>query len=447
MSAAPQTIPFNIIDRSYLITESDEANAQHFPMSLIAAIKLKEGVSHSQLVAAFQSLARKYPQLRLAYQLDYQAVCWRRIADEALDKHLAACVHELPDNCPIEGQIGELIAENNTELSQPVNLFIAGDYLLLRWHHSFGDGKFLFLMLYLLVCELSGRKGSGFQFANVWWKPSWRVSWENPLQGSLIMGRFVKSLFSSYQDYKQDTQDKAEKKRSPIVHGSPMAVRCRVISAENMAILNKAKGDFSLNTLLQVMIGDQLQRLKIQEEAVTYTVSVDLRRYLRDAESYYPSNLASQVRIRIAEGTFPERCAALQKQLTEDLQKGMPLVNVPGEWLLALGGKKTYQAVNRDWLLKSTENDPRRFVMSNVGKLDALFAGVADLLAEDFAPQIAIPLMGGPTLVFCFNSFRQQGTITLSYDAQVFSSAQIDEIMCLFDTEQIEHVAQQLSNQ
>lgn len=444
MSSAPQTIPFNIIDRSYLITESEAENAQHFPMSPVIVLKLKDKTSHSQIETVYKSVARKHPHLRLAYQLDYEQACWKLVPDSSLDDFLSACIHSLPEDCPIESHMGQLIAENNQPLSQPVNLFIAGDYLLIRWHHSFGDGKFLFLMLHLLVCELYGREASKFQFANVFWKPIWRVIWRNPKQGSRIIYDFVKTSFSSYQDFKQDTQD-SENQRAPIVHGSPMAVRCKKISAENLATLNKARGDFSLNTLLQVMIGEHLQRLGFQEEAITYTVSVDLRRYLADTESYYPSNLASQLRVRIAEGTFLERCVSLQKQVGEQLENKAPLIGTVGEWLLALGGKKTYQTVNRDWLLKSTHNDPRRFVMSNVGKLDAIFGGIADLLAEDFAPQIAIPLMGGPALVFCFNSFQEQGNITLSFDPKVFSNAQIDEVLSMFDSPQIQQIAQQLS--
>jgi NRPS condensation-like uncharacterized protein len=445
MSFAPKTIPLNIIDRSYLITESDDGDARHFPMSLVAILKLKESVSQDRLITAFQALARKYPRLRLAYQLDYQGICWRRLPDAELDDYLAACVHVLPDNCPIETHIGQSIAVNNEALSQAINLFIADNYLLLRMHHSFGDGKFMILLLHLIVCELSGQAVSDFKFSNIWWKPIWRVVWQNLGQGSQIIGQFVKSMFSSYQDYKQDTQNSTENKRSPIVSGAPMAVRYKIISAENMALLNEAKHSLSLNTVLQVMIGEHLKRLKFQDEPISYTIPVDLRRYLADANSYYPSNLASQVRITLAEGgTVAQRCTVLQKQITEHLQKKAPLIGVPGEWLLALAGKKTYQAVNREWLLKSTHNDPRRFVLSSLGKLDAVFSASADLLAEDFAPQIAVPLMGGPALVFCFNSFQGRGHITLSYDPEVFASAEIDEILCIFDTPYIQNIAEQL---
>jgi hypothetical protein len=297
------------------------------------------------------------------------------------------------------------------------------------------------VLLQHILSELFGRH-IDTPLSKVWWKPIWRVIWQNMRQGSHVMWQFVKSLSGYYQDYHHDVQGNSATSRIPIVSGSPMGVRFKSISADCLALLNDIKQDISLNTLLQVMIGEHLKKFNIQQEPITYTIPVDLRRYLSESDVYYPSNLASQIRITLPDTSSPvERIQILQQQISEKLQKKEPLVGIPGEWLLAMGGKKTYQAVNRDWLLKSTHNDPRVFILSNLGKLDSFFTPFEDVLAEVFLPQLVIPLMGSPPLVFSFNTLCHQGNIALTYDPQLFSSEQIDSVLSVFDSSKIHNFA------
>jgi NRPS condensation-like uncharacterized protein len=447
MSSAPKTIPFNIIDRSYLIPETEDIRGSYFPMSLISVVKLKAAISRKQLIIAWQTLNKKYPHLRLGYRLDYEKICWRYIPEAQLSEYLAACVHVVLDDEPIETILSRQIAINNEPLSQPVQIFIAGDYLFLRMHHSFGDGKFLYLLMQLLLSEVYGHKIVVNPISNIWWKPIWPVIWQNLGQGSRVFWQFTKSLFNYYQDYQQDIESDSGSTRLAIMSASPMAVRFKTISPDCLKMLNEVKQNISLNTLLQVIIAEQLKQLNLQENPITYTIPVDLRRYLHDSKSYYPSNLASQIRVTLNEElSWSERAASLQAQIGERLEKKMSLTSIFGEWLLLLSGKKTYQSVNRNWLLKSIHNDSRIFVLSNLGNLDSQFLGITDFLAEDFSPQLIIPLMGRPSLVFSFNTFCGQGNIALTYDPQIHHPVQIEEVLSLFDAPKLKIIAQEIAN-
>jgi NRPS condensation-like uncharacterized protein len=261
------------------------------------------------------------------------------------------------------------------------------------------------------------------------------------------MWQFAKSLFAYYQDYQQDTQASPDNTRLPIVSGSAMAVQFKSISPECLTILNDLKQNVSLNTVLQVLVSEQLKRLNLQEDPITYTIPVDLRRYLDDLSPYCPSNLSTQIRVKLDKAeSFFEQTQNLQNQINEQLKKKTALASIPGEWLLLLSGRKRYQSVNRDWLLKSTYNDPRIFVLSNLGNLDTEFQNFLDILADDFSPHIVVPLMGAPSLVFSFNTFCGQGNIALTYDPQLYSPAQVEQILNIFDAPKLKTIAQEIAN-
>lgn len=447
MSPAPETIPFNAIDHSYLIPETEDTQGNYFPMSPICVVKLKETVSKEQIITALQTLIEKYPQLRLAYLLDYEEICWRRVPDTQLSEYLDTCVHIILDDSPIETVLSKQIAINNEPLSQPVQIFIVSHYLLLRIHHSFGDGKFFNLMLQLLISELKGIDVGRVHLSKIWWKSIGTIIWDTARQGMAVMWQFAKSLFGYYQDYQQDTQSDASATRAPIKSASPMAVKFKTISPDYLKMLKESKQNLSLNTLLQVIVGEHLKRLNLQDEPITYTIPVDLRRYLKELKLYYPSNMASQIRVTLGnEQSLFKRAASLQTQINEQLEKRMALAAIPGEWLLLLSGKKNYQAVNRDWLLKSTHNDRRTFVLSNLGNLDNQFEMFKGIIADDFAPQIVIPLMGSPSLVFCFNTFCGQGNIVLTYDPQLYNQEQIDQVLSIFDTLELKNILQEIAD-
>ena len=445
MTAAPQTIPLNGIDRSYLISETEQEDGVYFPMSIVMVIKLRSPFLPAELVAALQALVKQYPNLRLGYSLDVSKRHWVRIAPDHLADHFAACIQEIPQIQSIEDTIATLVAVNNTSLTQPLNLFVAGDFLILRMHHSFGDGKFLFLITQYLLAELQQQPVDQLPLSDQWWMPLWRVIWQDVGQGLEVMWRFVKSSLLYYQEYQRDTSANPDHPaRYPITTGSPMQVCFKAIDPDCLTLLREMRGDFSLNTLLQVIIEERLNQLGWITRPTTYTIPVDLRRYLKDRDVYHPGNLAAQVRITLeAEMPVMQRCVVLQTRIQEQLQQKMPLVSIPGEWLLALGGNQTYQSVNRDWLLKSTHHDPRFFILTNLGNVDGAFRPVDALLSDQFDPQLVVPLMGGPPLVCSFNEHRNRGNLAITFDPQVLSRSDIEAILEAFDRSSLKSLAGQ----
>jgi hypothetical protein len=435
MTNTPQTIPFNIIDRSYLISETEQENSAYFPMSIVTVVKLRSSITQGRIVVVLHALVKQYPNLRLGYRLDVANRRWVKVSSEHLTDHLSACVREISQMKSMDDTISEVVASNNMSLTQPLNVFIAEDYLMLRMHHSFGDGKFLFLITQYLLAELQQKPVNRLPLSDQWRMPLWQVIWQSVGQGTQVMWQFVKSLFSYYQDYQQDTSDAGRNtERVPITTGRPMSVCFKTIASDGLVLLKEMQQGFSLNTLLQVLIEERLHQLGLITRPTTFTIPVDLRRYLRDPNLHHPGNLASQVRLTIdTETSIVQRCETLQTQLQQQLQNKMPLASIPGEWLLALGGNKLYQSVNRDWLLKSTYNDPRFFVLTNLGNVDTVFDPVGDLLSDCFEPQLVVPLMGGPPLVFSFNEHGNQGNLAVTFDPQILSRLQVETILEAFE--------------
>jgi hypothetical protein len=227
------------------------------------------------------------------------------------------------------------------------------------------------------------------------------------------------------------------------VTGSPMGVRLRLLSSNVMQSLtdlrlelSKTSGvRISLNTLLQVLIGRRLMQLGIGGSCPTYTIPVDLHRYLRDPSEFYPCNLVTQIRIKAIAGPAQDLCAdciELQRQVDHRLAHAEPLANLLSEALLGLSDSaftRTYRA----WLLQSINTDKRPFVLTNLGNLDAHFDPLRSFVDMTAGIFLAVPLMAGPHLVFSFSTLGTQGHLTTTYDPRVFSADQVEHIHDLFD--------------
>lgn len=445
MSSQPQTIRLNAIDRSYLIAQAQDSTL-YFPMSLLTVVKLKDKASKVEIVSALCRLAESAPRLRLGYQLDVHKRRWIRVNDTELATYFADCVQNVTDfDGDLEKLLGELVRFNNRDISQTVNVFVADEYLIMRTHHSFADGRFCMVLMHYLLAELSNTDIERLSLADAYWMPVWRVIWQTPQQGLTVLWRFARSLFGYYEDFQRDTSTPLHSEREPIVSGSEMHVALRTVPAEIITQLLAMKGELSFNTLLQVVIEERLHKLGLIQRPTTFTIPVDLRRYLREADHYYAGNMASQIRVTVAPDlTFEQRAQALQARAKSQLDTLMPLASIPGEWLLALAGDKTYQNVNRDWLLKSTHNDPRFFVLSNIGQVDDAFSQFADVLADDCQPRIVVPLMGAPPLVILYTQFQQCGYFTITYDPQLLTENQIDDLMQIFSQDALNNLAKLL---
>jgi hypothetical protein len=156
---------------------------------------------------------------------------------------------------------------------------------------------------------------------------------------------------------------------------------------------------------------------------------VDLHRYMKQPDVFYPGNLISQIRVT-GRAPFDLQAEAvnLQHGVREQLDDMTAMATLPSEWLLMSAGKKIYKSVNRGWLNSSINGDPRFFILSNLGSIDDQFQPLADHLDLSAGIATIIPLMGGPHLIICLNMLGGQCNLGFTYDPRVLSETDIDAI-------------------
>lgn len=441
---SPDAIPLTAGDRVFLIPETDDLAGTHFPMSLVTCAALRRGVTAIEVAAALQEVERRFPQFRLGYRLDAAKDRLVRVPDTELSRYLSSLVVIMNYDLTLEEMLSECIHENNTPLAQPIRIGIFGAHIIIRMHHSFGDGKFLFHLMSVLLLALL--KPEAFcqlpDLPNHYHLPMWRVVYQSPHQAWRVFSKWVKTLRGSVEEYQRDMSGAPATTLEPIKSGTAMHVRLKTLSPAHMAALERMRTSLSgterisLNTLLQVLFAKHLNSLGLTSAPIVYTIPVDLHRYLNQPDAFYPGNLNSQLRIT---GKVPFDLASdavvLQSQVSQQLEDLTPLATLPSEWLMMLAGRKTYKNLNRGWLNASINTDPRFFVLTNLGALDERFSALSDCLHLDEGIFLMVPLMGGPHVVISVNTLQGQGNIAITYDPRVLNDSHIDTLFEGLDNE------------
>jgi len=441
-SKYPPYIPFNGIDRYYNVPETDDPDGPYFPMCMVMALALREPLQPDQLVRGLHLVEAKYPQFRLAYTLDYKANGWRRVSDEQLDQHFESMAR-----CDADGELIDLytqaIPTNNTPLSLPITFTIHNHHLVVKIHHSFGDGRFAVRLIpYVLLAALDQPAFAALpDLPRNFNLPLWKGVWRKPSVGLRMLVNCVRGLWSSYKDFTAKPDwDMSGVELQPIRSGSPMRAIQQIVPLETVTALEQIRKQIggtvkiSLNTLLQVALAHRLMQLGLQRNPPTYTIPIDLGRYF-DADTFYAGNLASQIRHRATKRSEPDfvaDCLELQTRLDHDIPRQLPLAMLPLEWLLASGGAARYQKVNRDWLLDGQKTDPRLFVLSNVGRLTD-FERVLPYFDPESGMPMGAPLMGGPPLAVVVAFLSGKLIITAAYDPNRLTAEQVETAMQAFD--------------
>jgi hypothetical protein len=440
---SPNFVPMNVIDRSYLISQA-AGSSTYFPMTVYISVRLRNVITPQQVIAVLHMLASRYPQLRLTYKMDTKRRGWKLVPESERSAYLASLV--CTSNDDLEAHIEEAVRENHTNIEQPVSFHLVGNSLGIRLHHSMGDGRFVWTLMRLLLTALYDASQLPQSLSPHFGLSAWGLLWQTPGQGLRILGGWIKSFADYYREYTGEMKVSEQDKRDPILSGAPMPVQLHLIPPESVtliaslknAISEKVKETYpneiakiSLNTLMQVLLGQRLRELKLVGASLIYTVPVDLRRYLKDPNDFYPANLAGQVRITLAQQSdLVEECLGLQRQVDKRLQGYGPLVALPSEALLAMNGN-LYESINRDWLLNST--DSRFFIFSNLGSIDDVLGNLLPFIeAEAFS---AVPLMGRPPLVMSYCTLAGKGNLTLTYDPRVLSPEQVREVCHFYSPE------------
>ncbi len=439
---APETVRFNAVDRYYLISETDDPHGAYFPMLVCGGVQLTQRIECAQIVEAFKHINARFPAFRLAYELDYTADRWRKVAD--LDAHFEQMAAADQSANPDEA-IASAVRANLIPFSCPLRASIDDDYLTLRIHHGFADGLFgVKLLAHLIVAVFDPNAYD--QLPDIplrYGLPIWRVAWDRPQQGFTMLWNWIRTFKSSVDDYK-GTGEAVCYTPEPIHNGSPIAVQRFVIPRASMKALRQARRALSsmpitLNTLCQVMVAHRLIELGIlpQDRAVEYTQPIDLKRYKKDPY-IYAGNLAGQIRLKITPRPTPDLsadCVEFQTKLETQLKSGMPLSTLPSEWLLALMGRRFYKKINRDWITSSIRTDRRFFVFSNLGVLDADLKPALPFIAPESQLALAGSLIGAPPLLITLGIVGGIGHLTMTYNPRVLDTDTAAQIAQAFTPE------------
>ncbi|MEP7288991.1 MAG: hypothetical protein ABI947_24825 [Chloroflexota bacterium] len=450
----PQTIRLNAIDQGYILPETDDDSGPHLPMSAAAALTLRSAPSHTWVVRALGEMEHRFPQLRLGYRLDTSKNIWRCVPAAELDTYFASLVTVHPEPIDLSEALTHAI-RRNPPLPAPIAITLYGNQLIVQMHHSFGDGRFLLQLIFFLILAIF----DSAQFEQLpdlpmrFRAPLWRVVWQNLGQAKEVFAGWLRLL----PDYvKTPTADPDKTPMEPIHSGSEMGVALKILPAEVIAGIEAVRLELSrtdkisFNTFLQVLVAHRLAELGLMTLPATYTIPVDLHRYLKPRGQYLPGNLASTLTVKTSTRPEPDLladCIELQKQVIVQLHQRMPLANLPNEWLLRLGGNRTYKRMTQQWMATAINADPRFFVLSNVGNFDDEYKLIASYIEWSCGAFGAVSLMGAPHLILSFGMAAGQGSLSLVYDPRVLTEAHIEAIVEMFSPEWLAEKRSQLSPQ
>jgi hypothetical protein len=426
----PQRIRLTILDRESVIPETADRAGPHFPRSVAIAMRLKQPVDPAVLTAALRKVDDRFPQFRLAYTLDSEHSCWQRVPDSELDEHLASLVRVETSDAELAELLSNLIITNNMPFSRPLGIVLRGNDIVFKINHVLGDAACLFPLIRAVVLaildpdEFSALPDLPLNFG----LPLWRVVTQSPGRAVQVFIRWfviLREWLGEWRTPACSTPSLSEKasKLAPMVSGSPMKVVLKTIPRETLKTLRKIKhvvsadGPVSLTTVLYVLLGKRLAELGFVGKEHWYTFPVDLRRYLKHPSAFVAGNLGGEQRVHVSEDgvrDLAHECAEVHRQLNRKVNALEPLATVPMLWLLALPGDRFYNRVT----LRTKKG-----------------GNGVDLAHGVF---IAVPLIGTLRIVISFAIVGEQGNWTLTYDPNMFSAAQIEDLLAMFDPDWLE---------
>lgn len=437
ISSSPARLPLNCIDRVYLIPETTTLTGTFFPMSITRTLFLKNSLDQAAVVQALIALDTRFPQLRLGYRLNVDALRLEKV--EPVQRHahfeqMVRCV-EVGD---LTEFLGQQAAQNIDPLQLPLQFMLAGSQLSVKMFHVFGDDAFLSQVLRLFLFALL-KPDQLQQLPDLdprFWSPVYRVIWAQPQQAAQVLGRFTRTVAQKVFRYRREVQQAQPvadtPELAPIVSGSTMGVVLATLSADALTRLNTLRKGLptsqkiSLNTLLQVEIARRLQRLGYVGESVCYSIPFDLHRYLKQENAFYPGNLSTQLRVTLTETEQVKSCEQLQAAIQRMSEQYEPLVGLPFEWVMNLLPRRVYDNLHRSWMLNAMSSSARFFVLTNLGSFDQFYREFsADIQPEMY---LTVPIMDTP-LVISFNTHQGQGNFCATFDPRVLPADHVRAVL------------------
>jgi hypothetical protein len=436
----PKSIPLNIIDRKFLVPESEDLiSGPYLPMTIAAVIHLRDPISIQTLQDGLVQTDKLFPQFRLCYTLDLSIPQWVLVNEEVRIEYLKSCVERL-SSITIEDHLSTHIQNNFSEIGKPLRIFLFDEAICIHFFHCFGDARFLMQFASILLEVVF--QPDKFSPAESWSPPPLEKLVANDFHQTIqVIGNTIKRLSKTSKKYFGRTPPETKNGKNeraifqPTISGSNMKVAHFNVPPSKMAEIRKFidqlpfSTKISLNTFWQIYFGFRMVELGWIEWPIELTTLVDLRRYYSPTSTFFPGNHISNIRIVINESTFENALMDFQTQLTEQINNGYPLSDIVMNWILALAGDNTFRKVNRDWYLHKSPKESQFFTLTNIGKLDDQFRSLNDYIMPDI--RLVTPIMGAAPLVIAFSSLKDIGHFCVTYKPDFLSKEEIDKLFTL----------------
>ncbi|MEO1288156.1 MAG: hypothetical protein AAFV93_10340 [Chloroflexota bacterium] len=443
MSILPETIPLNCIDRVFLIPETEDIHGSYFPVTIGRLTHFKSPITKQQLLDALVRLDDHFPQLRLRYRINVETLKFEKIPDSDRLSYFESLIEEVEGDAEPDDVMADLISYNTMPLGSLYNFRFRNNEFYLKIHHVAGDGRLLEsfqqAMMYAIFMP---EKLDSLPYADKkFWIPIQKVIWNNPLMGIAVLARFAWMIGTRFfklvvaritgGSAQQNANKKADDSNAITSH-TAMGFATAVIEPENFKRLKKLRRQVvegekvSLNNILNVELALRLQKMGYLGQRVTYTIPVDLRRYMPKDANFYPSNLSSAIRVTTNSNDPAKVCQQITAETTRAFYSFEPLIGMPWEWLTGLLPRAMYDRMHRNHRMTAKPDPERFFILSNVGALDRVHG--------DFNPYIE-PLQYGtlaatdtPILII-FGSMHGYGIWTASFNPKIISKEEVQQLM------------------
>jgi len=435
----PQYLPLNVIDRQFLVPETDDfANGAYLPMTIVSVVHPRTIPSVSSLQDALIQLDNLFPQYRLSYALDPLTPRWVRVPEKDRIPYLRNRVQQAKADT-VDEHLSASVRNNLSPVEDPLKIFFCKDSLCIHLYHPSGDAKFLFQLTASLLTALF-KPEQLEQGENRFSVPLSEVVMRDIPQTIKVLGHTLKRVSEKATNYVSGLPSSSiviDSKQKSVFQATVSGTKMRVMHVEIppdkmmriRSVVQSLPKDqkISLNTYWQIFFAFRLNEMGLVDWPIELTTLVDLRRYMKNHRILYPGNCISNIRLTINKASFADACVDYQNQLTAQMSSVYPLSDIVGNWFLTLAGDKTFRLANRNWYLNASPKEERFFTLTNVGRLDEIFETVSDFIYPDI--RLVTPIMGAAPLVIAFTSFNNYGHFTATYKPDILSTDNICQIM------------------
>jgi len=435
----PKHIPLNVIDRQFLVPETDDfTNGSYLPMTVTAAIRPRIMPSVASLQNAIIQVDTEFPQYRLCYTLDLVTPRWVRVPDENRIEYLKNRVQKSEVDT-VEEHLTYYIRYNLFPLEEPLKIFICNDSLCFHFYHAFGDGRFCTQIVASILTALF-KPESFEQTDNPFFIPLREVAMSNFPQTMKVIGHVVKQAGKKATNYISGLSTPSivvDPTKNSVyqatISGTKMDAAYVEIPPDKMKQIKSIVSSLSttpqisLNTYWQIFFAFRMNEMGLVNWPIELTALIDLRRYMKGPKRFYPGNCINNIRLTINKASFVNACVDYQSQLEKRINNAHPLADMFITQLLALAGDTAFRQANRHFYLKVSPQERRFYAFTNAGRLDNVFQPIRDYIFPDI--RFVTPIMGAAPLVILFTSFNNYGLFTATYKPDIISKEDVLRIM------------------